>query len=70
MSLSGSKGRLTGITRELTVKWENTRAVWRDSKAQEFEQRWLGDLFVELGKTVAAIEKLDELTRKIRSDFE
>jgi len=70
MSLSGSKGRLTGVTRELGLKWEETRATWRDQKAQEFEQRWLGELTVEMGKTVAAIEKLDELMRKIRSDCE
>ena len=70
MSLSASKGRLAGVTRDLALRWEDTRAVWRDAKAQEFEQRWLSELKVELGKTVAAIEKLDELTRKIRSDCE
>ncbi len=70
MSLSGSKGRLNGITRELTLKWDDTKATWRDVKAQEFEQHYLREMLIEMSKTVAAIEKLDELLRKIRTDCE
>ena len=70
MSLSGSKGRLNGITRELTLKWEDTKVSWRDLKAQEFEQRYVRELLVEMGRTMAALEKLDELLRKIRNDCE
>ena len=70
MSLSGSKGRLAGVTRELSVKWEDTKGTWRDQKAQQFEQHYLAELTVEMAKTVSAIEKLDELMRKIRSDCE
>jgi HEPN domain-containing protein len=70
MSLSGSKGRLNGITRELTLKWEDTKVSWRDLKAQEFEQHYLREMLIEMGKTMAALEKLDELLRKIRNDCE
>jgi len=70
MSLSGSKGRLNGITRELTLKWEDTKVSWRDLKAQEFEQRYVRELLVEMGRTMAALEKLDELLRKIKNDCE
>lgn len=70
MSLSGSKGRLSGLNRDLALKWETTRVFWRDAKAEELEQRWLTELRTEMDKTLAAIEKLDELFRKIRTDCE
>jgi hypothetical protein len=70
MSMSGSKSRLTGITKELSRKWDQTKNYWHDAKCQEFEHRYLEELFADVDKTVAIIEKLDELLKKVRSDCE
>ena len=70
MSLAGSKSRLGGITKELQARWEDTQQYWRDAKAEEFEQKHLRDLFAETDKTLAVIEKLDELLKHVRNDCE
>ena len=41
MSSSGSKGILTGATRQLADHWTETRKTWRDQKAVEIEQMYL-----------------------------
>jgi len=70
MNLSGSKSRLIGATKELSLKWEWTKDHWRDQKAMEFEHRFLQELFADLDKTVIIVDKLDELLKKVRSDCE
>ena len=70
MNLSGSKSRLVASARELSQKWAETKNYWRDEKSAEFEHRYLEDLLIRVDKTVAIIEKLDEILKKVRSDCE
>jgi hypothetical protein len=70
MSLSGSKNRLVAITKELSNRWDETKNYWRDAKAQEFEQRYMAELFSNVDKTVTVMEKLNELLIKVRNDCE
>jgi hypothetical protein len=70
MSMSGNKSRLTGATKELARKWEQTKNYWHDAKSQEFERHYLEEVFTGVDKTVTLIEKLDELLKKVRSDCE
>jgi hypothetical protein len=70
MSLNANKSRLDGLTKELSIQWEQTKNFWRDQKSLEFEQKYLDELFRYTSKTVLVIEKLDEILKKIRSDCE
>jgi uncharacterized protein YeaO (DUF488 family) len=70
MSLSGSKNRLVAITKELSNRWDETKNHWRDAKAQEFEQRYMAELFANVDKTIAVMDKLNELVTKVRNDCE
>jgi hypothetical protein len=70
MSASGGKGRLGGTSKELALKWEETKNYWRDEKSAEFEHKYLQELFVSVNKAIAVIDKLDELLKKVRSDCE
>lgn len=70
MSLASARGRLTGITRDLSLKWDDTKNYWRDAKAEEFERRYLRELAAEVNQALFAMDKLDELLRKIRTDCE
>lgn len=70
MSATGSKGRLLGASKELSLRWDETKNYWRDTKSQEFETRYLHDLFTGVDRAVSVIEKLDELLKKIHSDCE
>lgn len=62
--------RLAGATRELWLKWQQTKSSWRDAKSQEFEARYLSELVATVDKSVAVIEQLDKLLSKIRKDCE
>ncbi|HWV98884.1 MAG TPA: hypothetical protein VNZ64_04240 [Candidatus Acidoferrum sp.] len=68
--MSVSASRLAALTKGLQVQWQQTREYWNDAKAQEFEQRFLAELFSSVDKTVTVIEQLDKLILKIKSDCE
>ena len=70
MNLSGNKSRLLGVTKELSLRWAETRNYWRDAKSQEFDQKYMQELLARVDKAVTIIEKLDEVLKKVQSDCE
>jgi hypothetical protein len=70
MNLSGNKGRLVGLTRDILLRWSETKNYWRDAKSEEFERRFLTELSASVNRTVLIMEKLDEVLKKVRSDCE
>jgi hypothetical protein len=70
MSLNASKARLVAITKELSNRWDETKNYWRDAKSQEFEQRYMIELFANVDRTVTVMEKLNELLTKVKNDCE
>jgi ferric iron reductase protein FhuF len=70
MSLSGNKGRLVGLTRDLSLQWVETKNYWRDAKSEEFERRFMTELSSHINRAVTVLEQLEELSKKIRSDCE
>jgi hypothetical protein len=70
MNLSGTKNRLTALTKELSNRWQDTKTQWGDAKSQEFEQRYMLELFANVDKTITVMDKLNELLNKIRKDCE
>ncbi len=70
MSLSGNKGRLVGLTRDISLEWAETKNYWRDVKSEEFDRRFMAELSVHVGRAVLVLEQMDELLKKVRSDCE
>jgi hypothetical protein len=70
MSLSSTRSRVVAVTKELMLKWQETKSYWKDDKSLEFEHRYLQELFVRVDKAVTVIEKLDVLLAKIKKDCE
>jgi hypothetical protein len=70
MNLSGARVRLEMLSKELLRNWAETKTEWRDNKALEFEQAFIEELRARIGKTTAAIEKLDALLAKVQDDCE
>jgi hypothetical protein len=70
MSLVGTKSRLSALTKDLWLQWHDTRNYWRDAKAEEFEKKYLSELFYGVDRTITVMEKLDELLTKVRKDCE
>jgi hypothetical protein len=61
---------LAQAARTLTIEWENTKAHWRDAKSQEFEHKYLKDLPGQVTAAINAMEELDLLLKKVRTDCE
>ncbi len=70
MNLSGNKARLTGLTREISLRWEEAKAHWRDARSEEFDRRFMAELSASVNRTMLIVEKLDEVLKKVRSDCE
>lgn len=70
MSMSGSRSLLADSTRELLVKWEGTKASWRDHKAAQFEETWLAHLGESVNHALRVLEELDQLLGRIHADCE
>jgi hypothetical protein len=70
MSLGTSKQRLAALTRELWLRWDQTRTYWQDLKSQEFEHKYLNELVSGVDKASGVIDQLDKMIAKVRSDCE
>jgi flagellar biosynthesis chaperone FliJ len=70
MSLTASKGRLEGLTKELCAQWAVTKESWLDAKSREFEQRFMDELLTNVNHAAAAIQELEKVVTKVRNDCE
>lgn len=70
MSLNSSRASLGAITKQLAKEWQETKFHWNDSKAQEFEKKYIEELFSSVDTALAVIDQLDKVTTKIRKDCE
>ena len=68
--MNANASRLSGLTKELSRNWQQTREHWQDAKSLEFEHKYLEELVASVEKTVTVIEQLDKLITRIRKDCE
>ncbi len=59
--LQTSAGRLMLETKLLREAWQQTREVWQDATAQEFEEKYLLSLKPNLSITMAALHELADV---------
>jgi uncharacterized protein YukE len=70
MSAGGNANRLASLTRELNQRWQQTREGWSDSKAIEFEERYMRGVQAAVQAAVGGMNQLESTLRKIRNDCE
>ena len=70
MNLNANKSRLTGLTKEISLRWAETKNHWHDAKSAEFDHRFMQELFPRVNRATNAIEKLEELLKKIGKECE
>jgi len=70
MSSQGSASNLVQAARILNLEWEKTKNHWRDTKSQEFEHKYLEDLPSQVSAAVNAMEEMNLLLKRVRSDCE
>ncbi|MFM8469535.1 MAG: hypothetical protein ACKODH_06135 [Limisphaerales bacterium] len=70
MSLQSSRTRLTALTKQLAVRWQETREQWQDARADDFQKRHLDELFARVNAAAHSLEELDRVLAKLRHDCE
>jgi hypothetical protein len=68
MSASGT--RLTALTKDLLIRWRQTREHWRDAKAREFEERYMLQLESTVNSAITGIANLEKVIRRVKDDCE
>jgi hypothetical protein len=70
MSANASEARLAALTKELLIKWQQTREHWRDAKAREFDERYMLELESMTRSAITHIANLQRTISKLRDDCE
>ena len=70
MSLSANRTRLSMTTKELSANWKQTKEYWKDAKSEEFEHKYLDELFDGVETAGGVMEQLDKILNRIRNDCE
>ncbi len=70
MSLNSTRTRLTALTKQLSIRWSETREHWQDAKAADFEKRYLDELFNRVNTAAASMEDLERVLTKIHRECE
>lgn len=65
-----SNATLSQSIKDLSQKWEQTKAHWRDVKADEFEHNYLERLPNLTARTATAMDDISALLRKVHNDCE
>jgi hypothetical protein len=70
MSTRESATNLVQALKELTLRWQETKAHWHDVKSQQFERDYLEPLPDHVQRTMGVMQEIDALLKKIRTDCE
>lgn len=70
MNLSANAKLILSATRDLSNRWQETRAHWKDAKSEEFEQDYLSVLFSEAERTAQSLEEINKVLLSIRNQCE
>jgi len=67
----GNDGRMiSAATKELSLRWQQTKSSWRDAKSQEFEQKYMTELVGTVDRAVEVLDQLDKVISRIRTECE
>ena len=70
MRTKESAATLLQAVKDLSLEWEQTKSYWHDLKSQEFQEQYITKLPDYVAQAMAAMEEIDALLRKVRSDCE
>lgn len=70
MGVYEGRGTLTKALKQLEAHWGETLSEWDDSRAREFEQRFLFPLRSDVMMAVSAMDHMAALLNKIEKECE
>jgi hypothetical protein len=68
MSLSVSRNKLLSSLKELHMRWDRVQMEWDDVASRKFSEEFLAPLDGKVRATVSAIEHINEMVMKARSE--
>ncbi len=70
MNLTANGKVLATATTNLSRQWLATSQHWRDSKAAEFERRYIADLQSHVDHAGLVLDEIESILMQIRNDCE
>lgn len=70
MNIGANGKALATATKELMLKWEDTRQSWQDAKADEFEQKYMVVLQATMDRVMPVFDDLDKVVSRVRNECE
>ena len=70
MGVHESRGNLAKAIKELMLRWSETRAVWDDARAEQFEQQYLRQLEADLRVAGSPMDQMSVMLHQARRDCE
>jgi hypothetical protein len=68
MSIDAAEAKLHKGIVDLHARWAATRLLWRDAVAEQFENKFLGDLDKDLRTALAAMDHLRAAVSQARNE--
>jgi len=70
MGVHESRGNLAKAIKELMLRWSETRTVWDDARAEQFEQQYLRQLEADLRVAGSPMDQMSVMLHQARRDCE
>lgn len=70
MSTRESGANLVQALKELSLRWDETKAHWQDIKSQQFQRDYLEELPDHVQRTIGVMQEIDVLLKRIKNDCE
>ena len=68
--MSAAGVRLAALTKDIRLKWQDTRESWTDTRCREFDAKYMQDLLAQSDRTLEVIAQLQKVIANIRKDCE
>jgi thymidylate synthase len=70
MNVRANGHALATATTKLMREWSQARAHWRDSKADEFERKYLLELQTRVDQAGLVLEQIEKIVKQVREQCE
>jgi hypothetical protein len=68
MSAFDSRAKLILANKKLLAQWHQTRELWRDENARQFEKKYMSPLEVNIRAAILAMERMGNAIESARHD--
>jgi hypothetical protein len=68
MSAFDSRAKLILASKKLLAQWHQTRELWRDENARQFEEKYMSPLEVNIRAAILAMERMGNAIESARHD--